>query len=113
MIMKDLELPPFDVQPTELVSRLREYPEVRLLDIREPWEVSRASIANAELLPLNELEERVDAFDRSVELIVFCHTGGRSRMATEWLRSLGYRARNLAGGIDRWSREVDPGVPRY
>lgn len=107
------DLPPFDAQPEEVASRIRAESGVTLLDIREPWEVSRARIARAELIPLDELEDNVESLDRSAEMIVFCHHGSRSRVATEWLRSLGFRARNLAGGIDRWSREIDPGVPRY
>lgn len=107
------DLPPFDVQPEEAASLLRRRSGLTLLDIREQWEVSRARIESAEVIPLNELENNMESLDRSTELIVFCHHGSRSRMATEWLRSLGFRARNLAGGIDRWSREIDPGVPRY
>lgn len=106
-------LPPFDVEPRELSTRLSEMPRLQLLDIREPWEVSRAGIAGARVLPMGEIEEKLDLLDRNAELIVFCHHGVRSRAATDWLRGQGFRARNLAGGIDRWSREIDPTVPRY
>lgn len=106
-------LPPFDVEPQEVESRLRKEPELKLLDIREPWELTRASIARAHAVPLDRLEASVGSLERTSEVIVFCHHGGRSRVATEWLRALGYQARNLAGGIDRWSREIDPSIPRY
>jgi adenylyltransferase/sulfurtransferase len=86
---------------------------LQLLDIREPWEWSIARIGEPELLRMGELEQRVDALDQSRELIVYCHTGMRSSVAAEWLRTRGFRARNLVGGIDRWSREIDPSVPRY
>ena len=103
---------PFDAEPREIHSRLGEN-ALQLLDVREPWEVARASIAGALTVPLNELENRVATLDRAAELVVFCHHGSRSRVAAEWLRSLGYNARNLVGGIDRWSAEVDSTVRRY
>ena len=106
------ELPDYEIEPRDVPARLREA-GVRLLDIREPWEVQRARIDGATLLPMSELEARVESLDRDEELIVMCHRGSRSRMVTDWLRAQGYRARNLAGGIDQWSREVDPAVPRY
>jgi rhodanese-related sulfurtransferase len=62
---------------------------------------------------MNELPAAVGTLDRDQELVLYCHHGVRSSMASEWLRLQGFRARSLAGGIDRWSREVDPRVPRY
>jgi adenylyltransferase/sulfurtransferase len=88
-------------------------PGVRLLDVREPWEVQRAALAGATVLPMSRLQAEAASLDRGAELIVFCHHGSRSRTATDWLRAQGFRARNMAGGIDRWSREVDAAVPRY
>jgi adenylyltransferase/sulfurtransferase len=62
---------------------------------------------------MRSIPEQLDALDPADELIVFCHHGGRSRTVTDWLRAQGFRARNLNGGIDRWSRDVDPAVARY
>jgi rhodanese-related sulfurtransferase len=62
---------------------------------------------------MNDLPGALATLDVARELIIYCHHGVRSGMAAEWLRAQGYRARNLAGGIDRWSREVDPAVRRY
>jgi adenylyltransferase/sulfurtransferase len=101
-----------DIEPTELASRLTEK-AVQLLDVREPWEWSLARIGQPHLLAMNALSTELDSLDRSRELIVYCHHGVRSHLAAEWLRAQGFRARNLAGGIDRWSREIDPSVPRY
>lgn len=106
------ELPPCNIDPAEVPARLRE-PGVRLLDVREMREVQRASIAGATVLPMSRLEQEAGSLDKSEEIIVFCHHGSRSRTVTDWLRSQGYRARNMTGGIDRWSREVDAAVPRY
>lgn len=102
-----------DVEPADLADRLRRGERLVLLDIREPWEASLARIGDSRLLPMNELPGTLPELDRDQELVLYCHHGVRSGMASEWLRVQGFRARSLAGGIDRWSREVDPTVPRY
>jgi len=102
-----------DMEPAELASRMRAGAAPMVLDVREPWEWRVARIEGATLLPMGELPVRLAELDRERDLVVYCHTGVRSSMATNWLRSQGFRARNLAGGIDRWSRDVDGAVPRY
>lgn len=102
-----------DIEPSDLARRLDEEGSFQLLDIREPWEWSLAQIGKPQLLAMNQLPTALESLDRDRELIVYCHHGVRSEMAAEWLRGHGFRARNLAGGIDRWSREIDPSVPRY
>jgi adenylyltransferase/sulfurtransferase len=102
-----------DVEPSILAERLNRREKLILLDIREPWEVSLAQIGNSRHIPMNELPVVLESFDPELELVVYCHHGTRSSMASEWLRQQGLRARSLAGGIDRWSREIDPGIPRY
>lgn len=63
---------------------------------------------------MREIPGRLGELDQEKEIVVFCHHGIRSAMVVEYLREQGFaRAVNLAGGIDAWSREVDPGVPRY
>jgi adenylyltransferase/sulfurtransferase len=104
---------PVDIEPLELAEKIGEQGTLQLVDIREPWEWSVARIGDARLLQMGELENQVGSLDQSRETIVYCHHGVRSGVAAEWLRTRGYRARSLAGGIDRWSREVDPTVPRY
>jgi sulfur-carrier protein adenylyltransferase/sulfurtransferase len=109
-----VESPP-DIEPDAVARALRdaESSAIVLLDIREPWEWSIARIGEPYLLPMGDLEEQVATLDPERELVVYCHHGARSSVAAEWLRARGFRARNLAGGIDRWSREIDPSVPRY
>jgi len=102
-----------DIEPGDLARRLREAGSLQLLDIREPWEWSLAQIGKPHLLAMNQLPIAIESLDRDRELIVYCHHGVRSELAAEWLRAQGFRARNLVGGIDRWSREIDPSVPRY
>jgi rhodanese-related sulfurtransferase len=97
----------------ELAQALETSAVLQLLDIREPWEWSVARIGQPKLIPMGRLELEAPSLDSSCEVIVYCHHGTRSSVAAEWLRARGFRARNLAGGIDRWSVEVDPSVPRY
>lgn len=104
------------VSPLQLAARLRESAPPRLLDVREPEELAIAALPGALHIPLGELAERIDELEggRDLEWVVICHHGVRSAMATRFLAANGFsRACNLLGGIDRWSLEVDPGVPRY
>ncbi len=85
-----------------------------LVDVREPWEWNLGHIGGATLLPLGELARSAASLDPSVETVVYCHLGTRSQAAAEHLLALGFRrVYNLAGGIDAWSSDVDPGIPRY
>jgi rhodanese-related sulfurtransferase len=98
------------------LQRLRSLPEPpRLIDVREPdeWEIAR--IPGAELFPLSQWPAIVDQLtDREQPLLVVCHHGGRSARATDFLLRQGFtQVTNVAGGIDAWSCEVDPAVPRY
>ena len=103
-----------EITPTELSTRLARGDAIQLLDVREPHEHAYARIDGARLVPLRTLPIRVGELDPSAELVVYCHHGVRSAQAAEFLRAGGFeRVRNLAGGIDRWSADVDPAVPRY
>ncbi|HEX8679525.1 MAG TPA: rhodanese-like domain-containing protein, partial [Chthoniobacterales bacterium] len=68
----------------------------------------------AKLIPLGELSERLSEIPRDRDIVVHCHSGMRSAHAVQLLEKAGLsRAANLAGGIDAWSTEIDPAVPRY
>lgn len=87
-----------------------------LLDVRQPDEHATANIDGATLLPMSELAERVNELEpfRRRPIVVHCHHGGRSLRVTHWLRAQGFaNVRNMTGGIDAWSQEIDPSVPRY
>jgi molybdopterin/thiamine biosynthesis adenylyltransferase/rhodanese-related sulfurtransferase len=85
-----------------------------LVDVREPYEYRIARIDGARLVPLRTLPARLHELEREALVVVMCHHGNRSRRALEFLREQGFRrVRNLTGGIDAWSRDVDPAVPRY
>lgn len=104
------------LHPVELAARLKGGTPPRLLDVREPEEHAYAALPGSTLIPLAELPERADELGawKEDEVVVYCHHGVRSAHAIGFLRQLGFtRLLNLAGGIDRWSLEVDPTVPRY
>ena len=85
-----------------------------LIDVREPHECEIARIPGARLIPLDTLPARLHELDSSREIVLHCHHGQRSMRALEFLQQSGFRKlKNLRGGIDAWSREVDPTVPRY
>ncbi len=102
--------------PTELAARIQSEPALRLLDVREPDEHAFCALPGSRLIPLSQLVERFEELDdwRTSEVVVYCHHGVRSAHAIGLLRQAGFtRLWNLSGGIDRWSVEVDPTVPRY
>jgi len=87
---------------------------VVLLDVREPAEVAVAAVAGAVHIPMGEIPARLAELDPERPIVVMCHLGGRSRRVAEFLASRGFReVFNLRGGIDAWSVEVDPDIPRY
>ena len=86
-----------------------------LLDVRKPHEADIANIGADQLIPLDELEDRLDEMEPEPgsEIVVHCRSGGRSAKATELLRKKGFDAKNLAGGTLAWSDEVDDSVAKY
>lgn len=93
-------------------------PGLLLLDVREPWEaaLTRLEIDGAGycLMPMGEVTGRFAELEPSQPIVVYCHHGMRSLQVVAFLQRQGFDSvYNLAGGIDAWSREVDPAVPRY
>ncbi len=84
-----------------------------LLDVRQSEEYETARIEGAVLIPLAELPGRLSVLAKDRPIVVMCHHGMRSAHAVQHLRAAGFDAVNLAGGIDAWSRVVDPEVPLY
>ncbi len=87
-----------------------------LLDCREPSEHEHCRIEGAQLISMGEIPERLSSMEkwRDGRIVVHCHHGIRSLRVVNWLRDQGFSgAQSMAGGIDRWSLEIDPSVPRY
>ena len=101
------------MQPLELKKRLDNAEDIFLLDVREGWEFSLASIEGSENFPIGQVVDRQQEFAFEEKIVVICHYGERSQMAAQELAECGFKVYNLAGGIDAWSQVVDPSVPRY
>jgi rhodanese-related sulfurtransferase len=106
-----------EVTPQEVRQRIEAGEKLALIDVREPGEFQLARIGGAELIPMRTVPaelSRLDAQAEETPLIVFCHHGVRSLNVVNWLRGQGVEAcQSIAGGIDRWSLEIDPSIPRY
>ena len=102
------------IDPQKLADRLGRGDDIVVVDVREPWELERASLLNAMSIPLGEIPEAAASLDNSREYVIMCHHGMRSEVAAEWLLNHGFRnVSSLDGGIDAYSRVVDPAIPRY
>jgi rhodanese-related sulfurtransferase len=105
---------PLEIDPGELAALRSEPGSYALLDVREPWEVAICGFAEAIHRPLGALVGQEQELPRDRPLVVICHTGRRSLLATRHLRRLGWnRAVNLRGGVEAYALEVDPSMPRY
>jgi len=107
--MEDLE-----ILPVEVKARLDRGENLVLVDVRELWEFEICRIEGAKHVPLGSLAASLNTLPDADEVICYCHHGMRSLDAAAWLRFQGFeKAKSLAGGIERWSLEIDSTVPRY
>lgn len=107
---------PLEVDIATVKQKLDAKEPFLLLDCREQNEYDQCRIAGAELLPMSQIQERVGEIEgrKNDLVIVHCHHGGRSLRVARWLRAQGFaNAQSMAGGIDGWSLQIDPSVPRY
>lgn len=108
---------PIEVTPAEVKSRQAAGERLHLIDVREPLEHQQAAIAGADLIPMRTVPSNLQTLEGQADeatLIVLCHHGMRSLQVVNWLREQGIaNCQSLAGGIERWSTDVDPSVPRY
>src|SRR5580704_8587477 len=104
----------YEISPADAAALLKDG-SARLIDVREPWEFSTARIEGSILIPMGDVPARAhQELDPEERLVVLCHHGMRSMNVTVWLRNQGFEnAQSLRGGIDAWSAEIDPTVPRY
>ncbi|TWT37499.1 putative adenylyltransferase/sulfurtransferase MoeZ [Posidoniimonas corsicana] len=111
--MSDL---PLEISCAETKQKLDAGDAFVLLDCREQSEFEIATIDGATLLPMSEIQARVGELEpkQGEPIVVYCHHGGRSAQVANWLRAQGYaQAQSMAGGIDQWATDIEPGMPRY
>jgi adenylyltransferase/sulfurtransferase len=110
--MNPPSLPEIDVH--QLKDRLDQGTPFVLLDVREPAEIEVACLPGSVKIPLGELPTRISELDPSAETIIHCKAGGRSAKALQLLLDSGFtKACHVQGGINAWSKEIDPSVPLY
>ena len=101
-----------EMEPKELAKQLVRN-AVTALDVREPHEFALCAIPGSVLIPLKQLLARLGELDPSKPVVCICHTGNRSLFAARQLEQRGFKAYNLAGGVERWADDVDPEMARY
>lgn len=105
---------PIEIHVEDLRERLCAKPAPVLLDVREDDEVALCALPGARHIPLGSLPEHLESLPRDRDLLVYCHHGGRSLRAANFLREKGFgRSASVRGGIDAWALRVDKNVPRY
>ena len=105
----------YEVTAEEVKAKLDAGESFTLIDVREPWEFETARIDGAKLMPMGDVPSRAhQELDPEEHIVVLCHHGVRSMNVMVWLRQQGFeKVQSLRGGIDAWSRTVDPKVPVY
>ena len=104
---------PEEISPQELKARLDRREPVVLLDVRDEWEIRLCGLESATHIPIEEIEFRTAELDPADEIVVYCHHGVRSAAVANFLRQQGFKAVNLAGGLDQWARSIDSRMRRY
>jgi rhodanese-related sulfurtransferase len=98
----------------EVNARLARGEKLLLVDVREPREYDVCRLPGATLIPLGSLPASLNKLLDADDVVLYCHHGMRSLDAAVWLRQQGVAsAKSMAGGIERWSTEIDASVPRY
>ncbi len=105
----------FEITPEELKKKLDAGEKLVVLDVREPWELQTAHVANTKNIAMGDIPSKAhQELDPEAHIVVMCHHGVRSASVASWLQQQGFeRVQSLQGGIDRWSKTVDAKVPTY
>jgi rhodanese-related sulfurtransferase len=106
---------PIEITPAEVNDLLKQGEPLRLIDVREPAEHAICQIEGATLIPMQTAPQHLNELDDDgSRIVVFCHHGVRSLSVADWLRRQGVEnCQSMSGGIDLWSIQIDPTVPRY
>ncbi len=92
-----------NIGPNELGEKMKSGDDFLLLDVRTPAENAAQAIEGSYLIPINELPHRIAELPREKELVVYCRVGNRSAYASAYLARIGYKVKNLEGGIMLWN----------
>jgi len=112
--MTDDPLANIEITPSEVKDMMDRGEKFLFVDVREKWEFDTSWIQGTVLVPMREIPANLAKFEEADQIVLFCHHGIRSLDAAAWLRAQDVAgAKSMAGGIDRWSAEIDPSVPRY
>jgi rhodanese-related sulfurtransferase len=105
----------FEISAEQVKSLQKSGEQFTLLDVREPWEYETVRLEGAKHIPMGDIPSRAQQeLDPEEHVVVMCHHGVRSLTVTNWLRQQGFeKVQSMRGGIDGWSRTVDPKVPLY
>ena len=102
-----------EISPTDVKKKMDSSNKLVLIDVRTKEERKIATLGGI-FISLDLLNTQIKDLDPNIETIVYCHHGGRSSQAVTFLKQCGFKdVKNLSGGIDRWSCELDPTIPRY
>jgi len=102
------------IEPKVLKAAIDAGEKWRIIDVRDPFEAEVGTIQGAEMLSRELATEMMKQWPKDTNIVFFCHSGMRSLEATSYFKGHGLKnAKNLKGGIDRWSVEIDPSIPRY
>jgi rhodanese-related sulfurtransferase len=108
---------PLEITLAEARRKLADEPKSVLIDVREPEEYALAHIDGSVLIPMQTIPaelQKLEGMADEGDLLILCHHGVRSLQVAAWLQARGIEnAASISGGIDRWSMEIDPAVPRY
>jgi rhodanese-related sulfurtransferase len=102
-----------EISAADYLKRVAQGDSLTLLDVREDWEMSVASVPGVVHIPMAQVQARMNELDRNKEIVVLCRSGRRSYEVAKLLQQSGYQVNNLAGGILAWSRDIDPSIPTY
>ena len=103
---------PLEIDVTTAAERVRA--GALLLDVREAFEVQLCAVAGSRHIPMRQIPENLPDLPRDQPILVLCHHGGRSLRVTQFLRAQGLtQVTNVAGGIDAWAEQIEPGMARY
>ena len=103
---------PIEIDVTAAAAQLQA--GALLLDVREPHETAICAVAGSLHVPMRQIPASLDQLPQDRLILVLCHAGARSLRVTQFLRANGYpQVSNIAGGIDAWSKQIDPSMAKY